>query len=152
MHTQIAEFKSCGAQVDGLLAGRPYQLRVRAANARGPGAWSNPSLTATATAPPPAPPPPTFGNRTVTSVRARWDAPEDDHGSPVTLYRCAGRRLFGWLPAHPSLNTRLEGRPPRQWHGSMDTLMQGKPLTSLLWAQRTQRLVTPLRGGCTDTL
>ena len=93
------------AQVGGLLAGRPYQLRVRAANARGPGAWSEPAATATAPAPPPAPAPPTFGNRTVTSVRARWDLPEDDNGSAVNRYRCgvllvvkhAGRRKLGHL-------------------------------------------------------
>ena len=78
----------CDRQVEGLQAGRPYQLRVRAANARGSGNWSEPTATATAPAPPPAPAPPTFGNRTVSSVRARWDLPEDDNGSAVNRYRC----------------------------------------------------------------
>ncbi len=87
------------AQVDGLLAGRPYKLRVRSANARGPGAWSEPTTTATAPAPPPAPAPPTFGNRTVSSVRARWDLTEDDNGSAVNRYRCRLLLVFGYAQA-----------------------------------------------------
>jgi len=96
--------RACNAfaweQVEGLLAGRPYQLRVRAANARGPGAWSEPAATATAPAPPPAPAPPTFGNRTVASVRARWDLPEDDNGSAVNRYRCRALLVFEYVGTH----------------------------------------------------
>ena len=77
----------CRVQLAGLQAGRQYLLRVRATNARGSGAWSEVAAAWTALAPPPAPAGPSFSHRTATSLRAKWDAPDDDHGAPVVHYR-----------------------------------------------------------------
>lgn len=74
-------------QLSGLQAGRQYQLRVRATNARGSGAWSELASAWTGLAPPAAPAAPSSSHRTATSLRAKWEAPDDDHGSPVVNYR-----------------------------------------------------------------
>lgn len=85
---------ACHAQVDGLRHGREYLFRVRASNARGPGPWSEQASAETQAAAPEAPAPVTFGQRTATSVRVRWEAPREDHGAPVLRYRSAAGTLI----------------------------------------------------------
>mmetsp|Transcript_36950 Transcript_36950/g.82146 ORF Transcript_36950/g.82146 Transcript_36950/m.82146 type:complete len:1201 (+) Transcript_36950:117-3719(+) len=71
----------------GLLPGKIYHFRVRAANACGFGAVSAPVSTTTRPAPPSAPARIQFGQRSATHVRLRWDAPEEENGAPVTMYQ-----------------------------------------------------------------
>ena len=91
----------CAAQLSRLHAGRQYLLRVRAANARGAGAWSEPTSGWTATAPPGAPAPPAFSHRTATSLRAKWEPPEEDNGAAVTSYRCLAISISHLLLSDP---------------------------------------------------
>ena len=75
--------------IRGLRQGRNYLVRVRAANARGPSAWSIPAEAETLPGPPGPPEAPTFSHRTATSVRVRWQPPLEDNGAPVHNYRHA---------------------------------------------------------------
>jgi len=81
-----AEQHAFSVQISGLLAGRQYLLHLRAANARGWGVWSEASIGCTALAPPAAPTVLTFSHRTATSLRAKWEEPDEDNGAPVVLY------------------------------------------------------------------
>ncbi len=70
--------------ITGLTNGDSYEVRVRAVNAQGDGAWSG-SSTATPDIAPNAPTAPTLtaGN---THITATWSAPTDNGGSAITRY------------------------------------------------------------------
>lgn len=72
------------AQIPALEAGIRYQLRVRAGNAVGWGPWSEPLAAATAPDVPAAPAGLT-AKAVGTTVRAAWEAPEDN-GAPISAY------------------------------------------------------------------
>lgn len=78
------------ARVEELKPGRSYVVRVRAANARGKGPWSDSLSVGTSAAPPCAPDAPTFSQRTAASVRVKWAPPSSGaNGCTVTAYLCA---------------------------------------------------------------
>ncbi len=72
-----------------LRPGRPYRFRVRAANVRGPGAWSSEVAAETAPAPPDAPTDVATSQRTASSLRVKWAPPLEENGAAVLRYRCA---------------------------------------------------------------
>ena len=73
--------------VQGLLPGRTYQFRVRAANAVGLGPAGDAVVACTAAAPPPPPVRLQVVSRTSCSLRVRWDEPPEDNGAAVQSYR-----------------------------------------------------------------
>ena len=89
------------ATLTGLTAGASYLVRVRATNAAGDSGWSPSSITPTAGGPG-APTIdsftlPTTPNNPATVIEwtavVKWEAPEDDGGSPISRYdvaRCVG--------------------------------------------------------------
>lgn len=123
-----------------LRPGRQVQLRVRAANARGWGAWSEPLAVTTAPAPPSAPEPPAPSNRTASGVRLRWSMPAEDNGAAVTGYvvelapaDASGAPVGAWEPAHRGTDAacRLAGLAPGSHYAArvsaVNTLGQGPP-------------------------
>ena len=62
------------------------QLRVRAANIVGWGAWAPPVTATVAADVPEAPEPPSSSNRTASSVRLKWQPPAEDNGAAVMQY------------------------------------------------------------------
>lgn len=74
-------------QVEGLHPGREYIFRVRAANARGAGPWSEVASAETRAMPPDAPEAPTVTQRAATSAKLKWEPPADNGGN-VLQYRC----------------------------------------------------------------
>lgn len=69
-----------------LLAGKSYQIRVRASNSNGVGPYSVVISAPTLPSPPYAPPKPTITEKKATSVRVKWQLPDEDNGAPVSSY------------------------------------------------------------------
>lgn len=77
----------------GLVNGRAYDIRLRAANRSGAGAWSN-QVSAVPYTLPGAPRALTL-TAADASVEARWQAPQEDGGQPVSGYRLRWRSGAG---------------------------------------------------------
>lgn len=93
-------------RVEGLKPGRQVQLRVRASNACGWGAWTEPVIVTTAPDVPGAPEAPICSNRTASSVRLKWAPPAEDNGAAVTRYVVElGRGDAGSTAFEPALSS-----------------------------------------------
>ena len=74
------------ATIEGLTRGSLYRFQIRGVNKLGEGPWSPSSYSFNAMASPPGRPmPPFIDECDLTSIKFRWDAP-DDNGSAITGY------------------------------------------------------------------
>ena len=109
-HCQCHKGLGRDLQADGLLPGRHYRVRVRASNICGWGPWSEP-LPCTTAPGVPGPPPMLAAKAVGTSVRAAWEAAEDN-GAIVLAYElemasvCDGR--FATVFRGESLSHRVQ--------------------------------------------
>lgn len=81
--------------VGGLLPGRKYSWRVRAANACGSGPWSEAVTASTAPAVPGASSKPSISKVTATSAKVKWSIPLEDNGAAVRTYHVHLRQVQG---------------------------------------------------------
>ncbi len=85
-NTYLDAGTSLTAEVDDLVNGHTYRLRVRAENARGSGPWSPWSDGVVPVTVPSAPLEPTITVTAVDAATASWAPPADDGGLPITGY------------------------------------------------------------------
>lgn len=84
-HVARAAERQC--TVEGLRSGILYKFRVRAENEAGRSLWSPLGEGRTSAVPPGPCGPPSVLGTSQTSLTLRWEAPEDDGGSPIQYYQ-----------------------------------------------------------------
>ena len=84
--TYVDAGSSTTADLDGLVNGHSYRLRVRAANALGVGPWSGWSTSVVPATVPSAPLDPTITVTAVDAATASWSPPADDGGLAISAY------------------------------------------------------------------